>query len=107
MHLDNEALGWFSSRFLLCLHALSFRGRSILDRSPALGVWYSCARVVNGLGVDRLATGFASLIVFRLLLGVMESANWPAAIRTSRVHWSPANGHLAMEFLPAGPVWVL
>ena len=28
-----------------------------------------------------LASGLASLIIFRLLLGVMESANWPAAIR--------------------------
>src|SRR5262249_50058006 len=28
-----------------------------------------------------LASGFASLIVFRLLLGITEAANWPAAIR--------------------------
>ncbi|HYO81734.1 MAG TPA: MFS transporter, partial [Bryobacteraceae bacterium] len=32
-------------------------------------------------GLTALATGFAGLIFFRLLLGITESVNWPAAMR--------------------------
>ena len=32
-------------------------------------------------GMTGLATGFVGLLAFRLLLGVMESANWPASLR--------------------------
>ena len=82
MHLDNEALGWLFAVFYYAYTLSHFVVGPILDRShlrwafgAAVLAW-STVSVLTGL-----ATGFASLIVFRLLLGVMESANWPAAIR--------------------------
>src|SRR6185369_8358246 len=54
----------------------------VLDRSNlrwafavAVLAWSAAA------GLTSLAGGFASLLFFRLLLGVAESANWPAAMR--------------------------
>src|SRR5215813_1456108 len=82
MHLDNEALGWLFAVFYYAYTLSHFMVGPILDRShlrwafgAAVLAW-STVSVLTGL-----ASGFTSLIVFRLLLGVMESANWPAAIR--------------------------
>jgi MFS transporter, ACS family, hexuronate transporter len=82
MHLDNEALGWLFAVFYYAYTLSHFVVGPVLDRSHlrwAFGtavVAWSTVSAITGL-----ATGFASLIIFRLLLGVMESANWPAAIR--------------------------
>jgi ACS family hexuronate transporter-like MFS transporter len=82
MHLDNEALGWLFAVFYYAYTLSHFMVGPILDRSHlrwAFGVAvlaWSTVSMATGL-----ATGFVSLIIFRLLLGVMESANWPAAIR--------------------------
>ena len=82
MNLDNQALGWLFAVFYYAYTLSHFAVGPVLDRShlrwafgAAVLAW-STVSVMTGL-----ATGFASLIVFRLLLGVMESANWPAAIR--------------------------
>lgn len=87
MGLDNEALGWLFSVFYWAYTFSQFGVGPLLDRwnlrwayGGAVLAWSaSCA-------LTGLASGFWGLIAFRLLLGVMESANWPAALRiVSRV----------------------
>jgi MFS transporter, ACS family, aldohexuronate transporter len=82
IHLDNEALGWLFAVFYYTYTLSHFAVGPILDRTHLRWVFgiavlaWSTVSMLTGL-----ATGFVSLIVFRLLLGVMESANWPTAIR--------------------------
>jgi len=82
MHLDNEALGWLFSVFYWSYTFSQFGVGMALDRynlrwtyGLAVVAWSaSCA-------LTGTAQGFAGLVVFRLLLGITESANWPAAMR--------------------------
>jgi len=80
LHLDNEALGWLFAVFYYAYTLAQFAAGFILDRSNlrwayliAVFVWSVVA------SATALSTGFVSLIAFRLLLGVAESPNWPAA----------------------------
>jgi MFS family permease len=80
--LTNVALGWLFSVFYYSYTFAQFGIGAILDRAHlrwayGLGVvaWSAAA------ALTALATGFASLLVFRMLLGVTESVNWPAAMR--------------------------
>ena len=82
MSLDNTALGWLFAVFYYTYAFSQFGVGTLLDRSNlrwtygwAVVAWSaSCA-------LTGLAGGFAGLVLFRLLLGVTESANWPAALR--------------------------
>src|SRR6516162_5325629 len=82
LHLDNSALGWlFAVFYYTYMFSQMFVG-PILDRSNlrwafawAVFLW----SIVSAL--TGLATGFAALLIFRLSLGVVESANWPAGMR--------------------------
>src|SRR5439155_27319310 len=49
-----------------------------------------------------LATGFVSLIAFRLLLGMAEAANWPAAIRIVARAMEPRERSLANGIFTSG-----
>jgi ACS family hexuronate transporter-like MFS transporter len=80
--LDNESLGWLFAVFYYAYTLAQFGIGGWLDRANlrwayglAVVAWSAVAALTS------LAVGFAGLIVFRLLLGIMESANWPAAIR--------------------------
>lgn len=80
MRLDNEALGWLFAVFYYAYTFSQFAVGPLLDRlnlrwtfGAAVLLW-SAVSAVTGL-----ASGFVSLVVFRLLLGVTEAANWPAA----------------------------
>jgi ACS family hexuronate transporter-like MFS transporter len=80
--LNNEALGWLFSVFYYSYTIAMFVVGLVLDRSNlrwafavAVLAWSAAA------GLTSLAGGFASLLFFRLLLGIAESANWPAAMR--------------------------
>ena len=82
MALDNEALGWLFSVFYYSYTLAQFAIGGLLDRTHlrwAYGggvlLWSTAA------GLTGFASGFASLVTFRLLLGVTESVNWPAAMR--------------------------
>jgi ACS family hexuronate transporter-like MFS transporter len=82
MGFDNEALGWLFSVFYYSYTFSQFGVGLLLDRynlrwayGLAVLAWSATA------GLTGLARGFAGLLGFRLLLGVMESANWPAAMR--------------------------
>ncbi|HYI95055.1 MAG TPA: MFS transporter [Bryobacteraceae bacterium] len=82
MALDNEDLGWLFSVFYYSYTLAQFAIGGFLDRSHLRWAYgtgvllWSAAASLTGF-----ATGFASLITFRLLLGVTESVNWPAAMR--------------------------
>ncbi|MEK7406066.1 MAG: MFS transporter [Acidobacteriota bacterium] len=82
MHLGNEALGWLFAAFYYAYTFSQMACGPLLDRFHlrwAFGlavVLWSAVSAMTGL-----ATGFAGLIVFRLLLGVTEAANWPGATR--------------------------
>jgi ACS family hexuronate transporter-like MFS transporter len=82
MHLDNEALGWLFAIFYYTYTFSQMAVGPILDRvnlrwafATAVFLW----SLVSGL--TGLANGFLALLIFRLFLGVVESANWPGALR--------------------------
>ena len=82
LHLDNEALGWLFAVFYYSYTFSQMAVGPILDRSnlrwafaSAVFLW-SLVSVLTGL-----ANGFVALLVFRLALGVVESANWPGGMR--------------------------
>lgn len=82
MHLGNEALGWLFAVFYYAYTFSQMACGPLLDRFHlrwAFGlavVLWSAVSAMTGL-----AAGFKALIVFRLLLGVTEAANWPGATR--------------------------
>ena len=80
--LDNAQLGWLFSVFYYSYTFAQFAIGGVLDRTHlrwAYGagvlLWSATAALAG------LAGGFISLVIFRLLLGVTESVNWPAAMR--------------------------
>jgi ACS family hexuronate transporter-like MFS transporter len=82
LHLDNAALGWLFAVFYYAYTFSQMAVGPILDRSNlrwafavAVLLW-SIVSVLTGL-----ANGFVALLIFRLLLGVVESANWPGGMR--------------------------
>src|SRR5438445_6045850 len=82
LHLGNEDLGWLFAVFYYAYMFSQMLVGPILDRSNlrwafawAVFLW-SVVSVLTGL-----ANGFVALLIFRLSLGVVESANWPAGMR--------------------------
>jgi len=80
--LDNEKLGWLFSVFYYTYTFAQFGVGPLLDRwnlrwtyGSAVLLWSAAA------ALTATVTGFWGLVFFRALLGVMESANWPAAMR--------------------------
>jgi MFS transporter, ACS family, hexuronate transporter len=82
MELNNAALGWLFSVFYYTYTLAQFAIGVFLDRSNLR--WAFAAAVLAWsmvAGLTALASGFTALLAFRLLLGMAESANWPAAMR--------------------------
>ena len=82
LHLDNASLGWLFAIFYYTYTFAHMAVGPILDRSNlrwafvvAVSLW-SIVSVLTGL-----ANGFVALLIFRLSLGVVEAANWPAGMR--------------------------
>src|SRR5882762_1372448 len=82
LHLGNADLGWLFAVFYYAYTFSQMAVGPILDRSNlrwafawAVFLW-SLVSVLTGL-----ANGFIALLIFRLALGVVESANWPAGMR--------------------------
>ncbi len=82
MHLDNQALGWLFAVFYYAYTFSQMAVGPILDRvnlrwafASAVFLW-SLVSVLTGL-----ANGFVALMIFRLFLGIVESANWPGGMR--------------------------
>jgi len=82
MHLDNQALGWLFAVFYYSYTLAQFAVGPLLDRSHLRWAFGAAVVVWSAIsGLTGLATGFAGFILFRLLLGIAEAANWPASIR--------------------------
>src|SRR5437764_5939813 len=80
--LDNEALGWLFSVFYYAYTFAMFVIGVVLDRTNLRWAFATAVLAWSvAAGLTSLAGGFASLLFFRLLLGIAESANWPAAMR--------------------------
>ena len=82
LHLNNAALGWLFAVFYYAYTFSQMAVGPVLDRSNlrwafawAVFLW----SIVSAL--TGLASGFVALLIFRLALGVVESANWPAGMR--------------------------
>jgi ACS family hexuronate transporter-like MFS transporter len=82
LHIDNEQLGWLFAVFYYAYTFSQMLVGPILDRvnlrwcfALAVFLW----SVVSAL--TGLANGFAALLIFRLFLGIVESANWPGGMR--------------------------
>src|SRR6478672_6398359 len=103
LHLDNAALGWL---FAVLYYSYTFAQLAVgplMDRfhlrwtfGMAVLLW-SAVSAATGL-----ATGFAGLLVFRLLLGIAEAANWPGATRIVARTFEPAQRSLANGFFTSG-----
>lgn len=82
MHLTNESLGWLFAVFYYSYTFSQMAVGPLLDRSHLRWVFGIAVLLWSAISaMTGLATGFAGLIVFRLLLGVAEGANWPGATR--------------------------
>jgi len=80
--LDNAALGWLFSVFYYTYTFAQFAAGPVLDRVNLRWVYGLAVVCWSAAGaLTATARGFTSLLGFRMLLGVMESANWPAAMR--------------------------
>src|SRR5258708_17739083 len=82
MHLDNEALGWLFAVFYYTYTFSQMAVGPLLDRlhlrwafGAAVLLW-SLVSAATGL-----ASGFASLLVFRKRRGRPDAATWPAPVR--------------------------
>lgn len=82
MGFDNEALGWLFSVFYYTYTFAQFAVGFWLDRTHLRWAFALAVLAWSAVSsVTGLVTGFAGLLICRLLLGVMESPNWPAALR--------------------------
>jgi MFS transporter, ACS family, hexuronate transporter len=103
MGLNNAHLGWLFSIFYYSYTLFQFAVGPVLDRFNLR--WCFAIAVLAWslvLGLTGLATGFASLLVFRFLLGVAESANWPAGLRILERTLPPAERTLGCGIFDSG-----
>ncbi len=82
LHLGNEQLGWLFAVFYYSYTLAQLAVGTLFDRAN-LRIVYGMAVVVWSVVAASagLATGLASLLAIRILLGLAESPNWPAALR--------------------------
>lgn len=103
LHLDNTALGWLFAVFYYSYTFSQVAVGPLMDRfhlrwafGAAVLLW-SAVSMATGL-----ATGFASLVAFRLLLGIAEAGNWPGATRIVARTFEPAQRSLANGIFTSG-----
>lgn len=103
MRLDNESLGWLFAGFYYAYTVAQFGAGWLLDRSNLLVVYGAAVAAWSAVAaLTGLANGFASLLGFRVLLGVMESMNWPAATRMVALGFPPSHRSFANGFFTSG-----
>ena len=103
LHLNNADLGWLFAVFYYSYMFSQFAVGPLMDRlhlrwafGLAVLLW-SAVSAATGL-----VTGFTGLVIFRLLLGVTEAANWPGATRITSRTFEPAERSLANGFFTSG-----
>lgn len=103
MGLDNAHLGWLFAIFYYSYTLFQFAVGPVLDRFN-LRWCFAIAVLAWSLvsGLTGLAAGFISLLVFRFLLGVTESANWPAGLRILVRTLPPAERTLGCGIFDSG-----
>jgi ACS family hexuronate transporter-like MFS transporter len=88
--------------------ALAFAGGAIffgflVDRVGVYWVYPAAVLVWSAAGFcSGLATGFESMIVFRVMLGLAESANWPCALRVTQRVLSREERSMGNSILQSG-----
>ncbi|MDX2179018.1 MAG: MFS transporter [Bryobacteraceae bacterium] len=100
---DNAQLGLLFSLFYYTYTFAQFAVGPILDRVSLR--WFYAGAVLAWSAVSALtgtASGFVGLMVFRLLLGVVEAVNWPAALRMIATAMPPAERPLANGIFTSG-----
>jgi len=103
LHMDNAALGWLFAAFYYAYTFAQVAVGPILDRvrlrwafGAAVLVW-SIVSAMTGL-----VTSFTELLVFRLLLGIAEAANWPGATRITAGALEPRERALGNGLFTSG-----
>lgn len=82
MGLNNSDLGWLFSVFYYSYTFAQFAIGLLLDRFSLRWVYGGAVLAWSATcALTGLANSFATLLLFRLLLGITESANWPGALR--------------------------
>jgi ACS family hexuronate transporter-like MFS transporter len=101
--LNNHSLGLLFAAFYYSYTVAQFAIGGLLDRwhlrwAYAIGVlaWSLVATMMAS------ATGFASLLILRLLLGVTESVNWPGAMRIVARSFPPQERSLGNGVFSSG-----
>lgn len=80
--LNNEDLGWLFAVFYYSYTLAQFVVGGLLDRSHIRWAYgFGVLAWSGAAALTALTNGFASFLLFRTLLGVTESINWPAAMR--------------------------
>jgi ACS family hexuronate transporter-like MFS transporter len=78
-------MGWFADRW------------NVFWIYPAAVLLWSMAGFATGL-----AQGFATLLLFRFLLGLAEAGNWPCALRTTQRILTPSERTMGNSILQSG-----
>jgi ACS family hexuronate transporter-like MFS transporter len=103
MGLSNAHLGWLFAIFYYSYTLFQFAVGPVLDRFNLR--WCFAGAVMAwslAVGLTGLATGFASLMIFRFLLGVTEAANWPAGLRVMERTLPPEERTLGCGIFESG-----
>ena len=80
--LNNERLGLLFSLFYYAYTAAQFIAGGLVDRSHLRWAYGGAVLLWSIVGLSTsLTAGFFSLAIFRILLGITESPNWPAALK--------------------------
>lgn len=101
--LSNEQFSWLQTGFLLTYAAMYVVGGRLLDRLGTrrgfllIMVWWSLACMLHSA-----ATGFALLLMARILLGAGEGGGFPAATRVVAECIAPQQRSTAMGIINAG-----
>ncbi len=102
-HLRNVDYGWVLAAFALTYAVCQVPAGYLVDRvnvriAYALAVaWWSLAGIASAF-----APSLAGLMIFRALLGVGESFNWPCALRTTATILPPSDRSLGNGIFNSG-----
>jgi len=103
LNLDNTALGWLFAVFYYAYTFSQVIVGPLMDRFHLRWVFGMAVVLWSAVSIATgLATGFVGLVVFRLLLGIAEAANWPGATRIVARTFEPAQRSLANGFFTSG-----
>lgn len=103
LHMNNADLGWVFSVFYYAYTVAQFGVGALLDRY-SLRWMYGGAIVAWAVAstLTGLAGSFGALLGVRILLGIMESGNWPGAMRIVSRALPPAERALGNGIFTSG-----